>query len=80
LPSGVPIAPQLYANGFIFPYLNTDVPAPPKGCKIVNGEIEKRCRPHRKPVSPEPSTMLLLASGLAVVFWRHRTSRSPLTA
>jgi hypothetical protein len=81
LPTGQPIAPQLYANGFMFPYLNSNVPAPPsKTCQMENGEIEKRCRPHRKPAVPEPSTMILIASGLAVVLRRYQASRRPLAA
>lgn len=88
LPSGVPIAPRLYANGFAFPYVplgaTASVPAPVHNhlCKFEDGDVDKHCHHlhHRPPVVPEPSTMILIASGLAVVGCRFRTSGRPLSA
>lgn len=79
LPTGQPIGPALYANGFVFPFV------PPGGvpehlCKLKNGEIDKKCYHHKPPPSPEPSTMILIASGFAVVGWRFRASKGTLPA
>jgi hypothetical protein len=78
LPVGSPAPPQNFAGGFIFPYVPFG--APNYGaCPI--GEIDKdghcRHRPIRKPVVPEPSTILLLASGLALILWRYRKTALP---
>ena len=75
LPIGPPIAPPLYAGGFVFPYAPLGG-SPVSGCLLKDGTIDKRCRPHKKPVAPEPGTILLIASGLAMITWRYRKSRA----
>ena len=82
LPGGQPTPPQLFASNFFFPYVPTGLPIPPRLCP-ANGDTSKHCPPkrHRKPpVVPEPSTMVLIASGMALVLWRYRrTGRSVVT-
>ena len=74
LPAGDPLPPKLFASGFSFPYVSTGIGAPTGGCKFENGEIDKHCHPRRpRPVVPEPSSLLLLASGFAFVGWRYRS-------
>lgn len=87
-----PRGPQLFTGGFLFPYVPYGVPAPPGLCETAAQEQfeqshgiaddekkEKPCVPHRHkpPVVPEPSTLVLISSGLAAVYWRYRkTARS----
>jgi hypothetical protein len=77
LPSGGPTAPKLFTAAFLFPYLRGGVPIPSRVCHdgvVVDGH----CRPkrHKKPVVPEPSTTMLLASGLALIAWRYNKDRA----
>ena len=73
LPIGKPVPPALFAGGFIFPYVPSSVPPPSLVCGAGFTVEDDRCHhKHRKPVLPEPSTMLLMASGLAFVLWRYR--------
>jgi PEP-CTERM motif len=75
LPSGEPLPPKLFAGGFFFPYLPNGVtffPEHSKHCPVGEVDIDGHCRPHKKPVVPEPSTMVLIASGLALIMWRYR--------
>jgi hypothetical protein len=80
-----PRGPQLFGGGFIFPYVPFGVPltsvcetpaqeAAEGSHGISDNEAdEKRCRPkHKPPAVPEPSTILLLASGLGLIYWRYR--------
>src|SRR5713226_9749463 len=81
-----PIGPQLFAGGFNFPYVGFGIPIPRGVCEsaaqeqfeqahgIVDDEKkERRCREHHKPPKvPEPATIVLMSSGLAAIFWRHR--------
>jgi len=82
-----PQSPQLFTGGFVFPYLPYGVPIPPGLCEtaaqeqfeeshgiVDNEKKEKDCLPHRHkpPVVPEPSTLVLISSGLAAVYWRYR--------
>lgn len=82
-----PQGPHLFTGGFVFPYIPFGVPAPPHLCEtaaqeqyedshgIIDDEKkEKPCVPHRHkpPVVPEPSTWVLIGSGLAAVYWRYR--------
>lgn len=79
-----PRGPQLFGGGFIFPYVPIGVPLQ-SVCESPsqedggsdNDSDDKRCRPkhHKPPVVPEPSTILLLSSGLAAVYWQYRRSR-----
>ena len=95
LPGASPVSPQgpqLFNDGFLFPYIPYGVPIPSRVCEtaaqeqfeenhgIVDDEKkEKPCLPHRHkpPVVPEPSTWVLIGSGMAAVYWRYRkTSRA----
>jgi hypothetical protein len=82
LPGGQPTPPQLFASNFFFPYVPTGLPIPPRLCP-ANGDTSKHCPPkrhHKPPVVPEPSTMVLIASGLALVLWRYRKIARPSVA
>jgi hypothetical protein len=72
LPEGVPIAPKLFAGNFFFPYVPVSVPLPSGVCPKADQVVDGRCIPKKKPVVPEPPTMLLLGSGLALIAWRYR--------
>lgn len=80
LPVGQPVSPKLYANSFTFPYAPFNLPLPPRNCQFVNGDLDKNCHPHRKPVAPEPSTVVLLLSGLAAISWRYRKNKGLVRA
>jgi hypothetical protein len=74
LPAGQPIA-QAGAGGFSFP-------APISAgryivCVKKNGTIDKNCGGPKPPPTPEPGTMVLLGSGLAVIVWRYRMNGAP---
>ena len=89
-----PRPPQLFAGGFIFPYVVMGGPALPRLCEsaaqeqweqshgiLDNEKAEKKCREHHKPPAvPEPRTLLLISSGLAAVYWRCRRARRPVSA
>lgn len=68
LPIGQPV-PETFGGGFSFPYV--PIEAGPGVCVDKHGKIDKKCKPH-SPVIPEPGTMVLLGSGLAIVVWRYR--------
>ncbi|MGB9235006.1 MAG: PEP-CTERM sorting domain-containing protein [Terriglobales bacterium] len=75
LPAGQPTSPQMFASNFLFPYVTYSLPLPPKNCPVDGGG--KDCPPHRKkPVAPEPATMILLATGLCTIGWRCRASKA----
>ena len=80
LPAGQPTPPQLFAGGFIFPYVPVGVPIA-LNCP-VNDLVDHHCKPkHRKqPVVPEPSTMVLIASGMALILWRYQRTGRPAKA
>jgi hypothetical protein len=68
LPAGQPAPPDFYAGGFQFPYVPIGLPLPPRSCAVLDD-----CHPHKRPPAvPEPTTMLLFASGLAAIGWRYR--------
>jgi len=71
LPAGAPLAPKL-AAGFFFPYVPVSVPIPSGVCSAGEIYTEARCHKHKKPVIPEPSTLVLLGSGLTLIAWRYR--------
>ncbi|MGA9527726.1 MAG: PEP-CTERM sorting domain-containing protein [Terriglobales bacterium] len=73
LPSGQPGSPKLFANNLSFPYVGFNLPLPPRNCLAVPND--KDCIHHKKPVTPEPPTMILLASGLMAIGWRYRRSK-----
>jgi len=79
LPGGEPIPPQLFAGPILFPYLPVGLPIPSGLCPVDHGIVPPGCRTkgHKPPVVPEPSTMVLIGSGLALILWRYRrTARS----
>jgi hypothetical protein len=81
LPGGEPLAPKLFAGAFMFPYVPVSVPIPSGVCPPGDQSIDGHCRPKRKKtVVPEPSTLLLLAPGLALIAWRYRKHKRPLAA
>ena len=74
LPAGQPIA-QAGPGGFSFP-------APISAgryivCVKKNGTIDKDCGGPKGPPTPEPGTMVLLGSGLALIVWRYRMRGVP---
>jgi len=79
LPGGEPTAPKLFAGSFFFPYVPVGVPIPSGLCRDRDND-ERHCRPkrHKKPVVPEPSTMMLIGSGLALILWRYRRAVRPV--
>jgi hypothetical protein len=81
LPVGQPNPPALYGGPFLFPYISMGLPTP-HVCAIGDFERKGACVPkrHKKPIAPEPSTMLLLASGLALITWRYRKAARPAIA
>jgi hypothetical protein len=78
LPVGQPVGPTLFAGGFYFPYVPVGVPIPARICPadeiLVDGHCKKQR--HKPPAVPEPSTMLLVGSGLSMVLWQYRKQRS----
>jgi hypothetical protein len=73
LPMGAPVAPQFNPGGFFFAYVPFGVPLPSGYCSPDDQSI--RCHKHHKPPTvPEPSTMVLLISGLGLIMWRYRTN------
>jgi hypothetical protein len=81
LPAGQPTPPQLFAGGFIFPYVPVGLPLPSGRCTAPNQLVDGHCVPkkhHKSPTIPEPSTMLLAASGLALILWRYRRTARPV--
>jgi len=81
LPAGEPIEPKLLA-GFFFPYVPIGVPIPSGLCHNNDQMVDGHCRPkrHKKPVVPEPSTLVLIGSGLALIGWRYRRTGRPVRA
>jgi hypothetical protein len=72
LPSGQPAPPQLFAGSFIFPYVPAGAPIPSGPCRVGDQKTKGRCYP-KPPSVPEPSTFVLLGTGLAFVMWRYRS-------
>jgi hypothetical protein len=73
LPIGTLSAPKLFAGGFIFPYVPFTGPTSSRTCPVNDQIVDGHCRPkHKNPVIPEPSTMVLLSTGLAIILWRYR--------
>ncbi len=78
LPVGQPSPPAVYGGPFMFPYIPVGLPMP-HVCPVDDVERKGVCVPkrHKKPIAPEPSTMLLIASGLALITWRYRKTIRP---
>jgi hypothetical protein len=73
LPGGQVMAPMAFASAFSFPYASFGGGFP--ACKAD----DKHCHPHHKPPkTPEPGTIVLLASGLVGILWLYRTNRRAL--
>ena len=76
--------PDLFSGGFIFPYAPIGVPLPSGGCRTgedrIDGVCHKRHKHQKPPASPEPSTMILISSGLALIGWRYRKSQVAVRA
>ncbi len=77
LPSAEVPPPQLFANGFIFPYAPIGVPLSLGPCPAGQTNVHGRCKQHKPPVVPEPPTTVLLGSGLALILWRYRRIPRP---
>ena len=79
-PSGNRVHPSFSPGGFFFPYVPVSVPLPFGRCAAGDDNVNGRCRPkhHKPPTIPEPSTMLLAASGLALMLWRYRRTARPV--
>ncbi len=83
LPGGQPTPPQLFASTFSFPYVPVAVPIPSGACPLNDDVVDGHCRPkrhHKPPAVPEPSTMVLAASGLGFILWRYRKTARPVAA
>ena len=82
LPVGTPNPPQLLTGVFFFPYVPIGVPVPSGICPSNEQDIRGHCRHKRPrpPVVPEPSTMVLISSGLALILWRYRKTARPFAA
>jgi len=90
-----PQGPQVFTGGgFFFPIIPSGVPLSAGLCEtaaqeqfekdhgiVDNEKNEKHCPPSRRkpPVVPEPSTLLLIGSGLVAVYGRYRKSRRART-
>ncbi len=81
LPGGQPTPPKLFAS-FFFPYVPVGVPIPSGLCS-ADEIVSHHCRPrrhHKPPTVPEPSTMVLAASGLGFILWRYRKTGRRVTS
>lgn len=79
-PAGAPNSPQLFAGGFYFPYVPAIVPLPSGHCHAGDVVIHGHCRPRKPSHAPEPSTMVLLGSGMGLIMWRYRKTVRPARA
>ncbi len=79
LAGGQPTPPQLFASIFNFPYVPVAVPIPSGACHLNDEMVSGHCH-HRTPPVPEPSTMMLAASGLAFILCRYRKTARPVAA
>jgi hypothetical protein len=82
LPAFDPAAPKLFASAFIFPYMPVGVPLPSGRCPANDTIVDGHChKTHpKRPVIPEPPTMVLAASGIAFMLWRFRSIARPADA
>jgi hypothetical protein len=84
LPVGAINPPQNFTGGgFVFPPIPVGLPLPYGPCpdgENVDGHCKPKHHHHKGGESPEPSTMLLLGSGMALILWRCRKFARPATA
>jgi len=79
LPGGQPAPPVLFTGSFTFPYVPVGLPLPSGKCSPNDQVVNGRCVPkHHKPVVPEPSTLVLVGTGLAGIAWRYRNAARSL--
>lgn len=77
LPTGTPIGPSVIAGAFSFPYAPFAGGAPISSCLEKDGQLNKDCKPHHHPTVPEPSTIVFLGIGGAMILWRYRHLAKP---
>jgi hypothetical protein len=78
LPFGQPNPPLLFGGGLIFPTVPYGAPISgscPAGEVLTDGHCHVK---HRSPIVPEPPTMLLIVSGLALIAWRFQRTARPI--
>ncbi|MGA8540217.1 MAG: PEP-CTERM sorting domain-containing protein [Terriglobales bacterium] len=80
LPTGAPAAPPFNANGFYFAYVPFGVPLPSGYCSPDDQSIHCHHKRPKPPTVPEPSTIVLLVSGLGLIGWRYRGIARPFAA
>src|SRR5208282_4467662 len=84
LPVGAINPPQNFTGGgFVFPPIPVELPnayGPYPNGENVDGHCKPKHHHHKGGESPEPSTMLLLGSGMALILWRCRKFARPATA
>lgn len=81
LPAGAPMASAFSTAGFSFPLVAVGGGPPVGVCRYEDGVVDKHCRPrHKPPRTPEPATMILIASGLSIILWRYQVNRRSLPA
>ena len=82
LPGGEPIAPKLFAGASSSRTCRSVCRFLPGFATTTTKWLTGICRHkrHKKPVVPEPSTMVLIGSGLALILWRYRRTGRPVTA
>ncbi len=83
LPVGAINPPQNFTGGgFVFPSIPVGLPLPYGPCP-AGENVDGHCKHkhHHKPTgeSPEPSTIVLLGAGMAVILWRYRRFSRPVT-
>jgi hypothetical protein len=80
LPASHVSSPDVFAGGFIFPTVTYGVPISsscPAGETVTDGHCHVK---HHPTVVPEPSTLLLSISGLALIMWRYRIIVRPVAS
>ena len=79
-PAANRLHPSFSPAVFVFPYVPISLPLPNGRCPAGDQVVDGHCgpKPHKPPVVPEPSTMVLAASGLALILWRYRKTARPV--
>ena len=83
LPVGAINPPQNFTGGgFVFPEIPVGLPLPfgcPAGETGNPPDCKHKHHHHKGGESPEPSTMVLLGFGMALILWRYRKFSRPVT-